>query len=231
MERDQHFMIDEALITKIVDALEIKDNESVLEIGAGKGALTRELVKKSKKITAIEIDRALCKVLKKEFPCAKVLSQNAVDWKRYKADKIIGNLPYSICEPVMNKLLRSEFKAAVLTVPVSFLNGGVLGLLMPLFLNIELIEIVGKRAFSPRPKIKSKVIRITHKPLDKKEGFLLGIYLCNKGILRNALRESYCKVYGLTKNQAKEKMPELNFLDKRVYMLGFDEWKELIEKI
>ena len=71
MKYDQHFLIDFEIAKKIVSFLEIKKNEKILEIGAGKGVLTQYL---NGKITVVEIDKNLCKELKEKFPNVKVIN-------------------------------------------------------------------------------------------------------------------------------------------------------------
>ena len=143
----------------------------------------------------------------------------------------MGNLPYSVCESIMNSLLVSKFELSVFTVPANFLKKGLLNLLMPKFFDIETLEEINKDAFDPEPKVKSKVIRIKHKEMDEKEKIIKEIYLQSDKKLDNAFREAYCKILKLTKKDAKAKIPELNFLDKKVYTLNLEEWKEIVKEI
>src|SRR3989344_3389556 len=129
MKYDQHFLQDFEIARKIVSFLDIKQNEKVLEIGPGKGILTQYL---HGNVTLIEIDKKLCKELKEKFPKFKVVNINILKYNS-NFDKIISNVPYSICEPLMNKLLKIKFKKVVLTFPITFMNKGVLNLVMKHF--------------------------------------------------------------------------------------------------
>ena len=135
-------MTDRDLICKIVDYLEIKENEDIVEIGGGKGALTEELIKKTGKITVIEIDIKLYQYLKDKFPDFDIINDNILHFYRLEYDKIVGNLPYSIIEGLMRILINSDFKLAVFSVPKDFMNVKLLGLLMNIFFEIERLDII-----------------------------------------------------------------------------------------
>ena len=228
---DQHFMVDEKLCEKIVSYLKIKKDEAVLEIGPGNGALTKYIFKKTSKLVVIELSYKLSTELISKFKTVKVINESITNFKELNFDKIIGNLPYSVLESLMNSLLVSKFKLAVFTVPSSFMKEGLLGLLMPMFFDIEVLEEVKKESFSPPPKIKSKVIRLKHKKMNDKKRLIREIYLQSDKKLENAFREAYCKILKLTKKEAKSKIPKLSFLNKRVYTLNLEEWRELINAV
>ena len=93
MKLDQHFLINEEIAREIVSFLDVKDDETVLEIGSGNGILSKYI----KKATLIEIDKDLCEELKNKFQNHIVINKNILRLK-LNYDKIIGNIPYSICE-------------------------------------------------------------------------------------------------------------------------------------
>ena len=231
MELDQHFMIDKKLCKRIVSYADIKKDELVLEIGPGKGALTKYLIKKTKKLVLIEISPELTSELIKKFKEAKVINKSITTFKELNFNKIVGNLPYSVIESIMNTILVSKFELAVFTVPNDFLKKGLLNLLMPKFFDIETLEEINEEAFDPQPKVKSKVIRIKHKEMNEEEKIIKEIYLQSDKKLDNAFREAYCKILNLTKKEAKAKVPKLIFLDKKIYTLSLEEWKEIVKEI
>ena len=231
MKLDQHFMINEELCEGIVSHLKIKKDETVLEIGPGKGALTKYIIKKTDKLVVIELSYKLSSELISKFKNVEVLNESITNFKELDFDKIIGNLPYSVIESLVRPLIISKFNLAVFTVPNNFMKKGMLKLLLPMFFEIETLEEVNKDAFFPKPKIKSKVISIKHKEMNEKEKVIRKIYLQSDKKLENAVRESFCKILKLTKKQSKEKVPKLSFLDKRVYTLNLDEWKEIVKEI
>ena len=211
MKSDQHFLIDFEIAKQIVSLLEIKKNEKVLEIGLGKGILTQYL---NGNITVIEIDKNLCKELKEKFPNVKVINKNILKYNG-NFDKIISNVPYSICEPLMNKLMKMEFKKAILIVPINFMNKGVLNLLMLHFFEITELMQINRAAFYPIPKIDSKVLEIKHKELNDKEKLLRDIYIQSDKKLKNVLKIEL----------------NLDFLEKKIYQMNYNEWKKLVNAL
>ena len=211
MKYDQHFMIDVEVAKNIVSFLDIKENEKVLEIGSGKGVLTQFL---KGNITVVEVDKKLCKKLKEKFPNIKIINANILDYNG-NFDKIISNVPYSICEPLMNKLVKTNFKKAILTVPDKFLEKGVLNLVMKHFFEINKIIDINKHAFYPVPKVNSKVLEIKHKKLNLKEELLKNIYIQSDKKLKNVLKEKI----------------NLEFLEKRIYQMNFNEWEKLVNAL
>jgi len=200
--------MNEKLAKEIVLYLEIKPNESVVEIGSGKGVLTKFLPK----ATLIEIDIKLANELKKEFPKNKIINGNVLE-EKLDYDKIIGNVPYSICEPLINKLLKSKFRMAVLTVPEKFLEKGLLNLIIPRLLEIKTLKIIDKNEFSPIPKVNSKVISIKKKRLSKEENLIKRIHQSSNKKLKNLINTS------------------LSFKEKKVRELSLNEWEELLNVV
>ncbi|MBS3140897.1 methyltransferase [Candidatus Woesearchaeota archaeon] len=225
---DQHFMIDEELIKRIVSYLDIQQNESVIEIGAGNGALSSELYTKTKNLNLVEIDKELISGLKEKFKDVKILNKNVLNME-LKYDKIVGNIPYNISEPLFNKLLKSNFKKAIFTVPNNFLISPLLNKLMNTFFKIETLEIVDKDKFKPKPRVLSKVISVEHKKLNDNERILKEVYINQTKKLMNAFEDAYFHVLKLSKKQTKEKIPAFEFLEKRVYMLNTKEMSKIVE--
>ncbi len=228
MKFDQHFMIDEELIKEVVSFLNINKSETILEIGGGKGVLTEEILKKNKNLTVVEIDYELCLDLKSKYKNAKIINKNILDYRELNYDKIVGNLPYSILESLMRILVNSEFELAVFTVSKGFMKSDSLKLLMNIFFNIERLLIVNEESFDPMPKVKSEAIRITNKKINRKSILIREIYLQSNKKISNSIIDGFCKIYKLSKREAKAKLPSLKFLDKKSYTLNFKEWEELI---
>lgn len=113
----QHFLTNRKTLHQIVEVIAPEAGDLIIEIGAGKGALTFYLAKTEAKIFAIEKDKTLIPYLKKqEFPNLTVLEEDALrvkfgDLLQGRAGKIVGNLPYAISSPLMFKVL--EEKASV----------------------------------------------------------------------------------------------------------------------
>ncbi|MBS3135302.1 hypothetical protein J4406_02955 [Candidatus Woesearchaeota archaeon] len=208
MKFDQHFLTNERIAKQIVSFLEIKENESVLEIGSGKGILSKYL----DKADLVELDKDLADELIKKFLNHKIINKNILKLK-LNYDKIIGNIPYSILEPLINKLMNSNFKLCILTVSEKFLEKGLLNLIIPNFLEIKTLMKINKKEFSPIPKVNSKVIEIKKKELNNEEKLIKKIYICSDKKLKNLINTN------------------LSFKEKRVRELNLKEWKVLLNDI
>jgi len=205
---DQHFLINEETAREIVSFLNIKDNESVLEIGPGKGILSKYL----KKATLVEIDSDLAKELKNNFPNHRIINNNILKI-RLNYDKIIGSIPYSICEPLIDRLMKSNFKLCILAVPEKFLEKGLLKLIIPNIFEVKTLMNINKKEFSPIPRVNSKVILVKKKGLNNRERLIRNIYVQSDKKLKNIINTS------------------LSFKEKKVRELNLEEWKVLLNDI
>ena len=105
----QNFLIDPNIINKIISVLNFDNKTHILEIGPGKGALTKQLSNLGNQITAVEIDPMLCQYLKDlKLENVKIVNENILDFKcsnilnKYV---VIGNLPYNISTPILFKFM------------------------------------------------------------------------------------------------------------------------------
>lgn len=182
----QNFLIDRNIARKCVEALQLGKEETVLEIGPGKGMLTELLLQKAKRVVAVEIDSSLCETLKKVFNSYKNLSlvnEDFLDfdfskhpWLRKKKFTVIGNLPYAVVSPILQKLCSSnQWRRAVLMVQKEVgerilakpggRTYGVLSISVQSWCNVEKICQVSRNCFKPVPKVDSMVLRLF--PLEK----------------------------------------------------------------
>ena len=120
---DQHFLIDKSIINTFIDEARLNVNETVVEIGPGKGEMSDVFARRSKHLTCIELDTKLepfLNVLQDKHDNVEVIYASALDAYIPKCDKIISALPYSITEPFIEKLLRCDFNEALLIVGKRF---------------------------------------------------------------------------------------------------------------
>src|SRR3989338_5703303 len=109
----QNFLVNPTVTRRIIDACNLKSTDTVLEIGPGKGALTRALAEKAKKVIAIEKDHRLSAHLIKEYPGSNIQIVHG-DILNYPLGtlppntKIIGNLPYNIVTPIIEVIIRER---------------------------------------------------------------------------------------------------------------------------
>ena len=100
----QCFLRDKNIVKKTVDAAQINSDDKVLEIGLGKGILTRELAERSKKVYVIELDRRLepfAREITSKYDNVKIIWGDAlkVDFNTLDFNKVVANLPYQISSP------------------------------------------------------------------------------------------------------------------------------------
>ena len=178
----QNFLINDNAGKRIVDSLNLTRNEAVLEIGPGKGALTKYLVEKSGKVVGVEIDGNLCDFLKRRFPSAKnleIIHQDflKIDLKRvilpHRKIKIIGNLPYQITSPVLALLFqnRKRITMAVLMVQKEVAqricgkpgtkSWSPLSIGIQLYSDPEILFRLKPSSFMPSPQVESAVIKLS----------------------------------------------------------------------
>ncbi|MDE5767387.1 MAG: 16S rRNA (adenine(1518)-N(6)/adenine(1519)-N(6))-dimethyltransferase RsmA [Malacoplasma sp.] len=210
----QNFLINETIKQKIVDSLNIKNSDNVLEIGPGFGALTKKILEKSKNLTVIELDKRLVEFLKKEFPDLKIINQDVLkfDFKSLEISsyKIISNLPYSISSQVIFKILKqSNFSEAVLMVQKEMAERIIakagtkkynnFTILLNLTSNILKLFNVSNSCFFPKPEIESTVIKFSKKKsfdfekFEILESFLKKCFLQKRKTIFNNLKKFYSK--------------------------------------
>jgi len=243
---DQHFMTDPELIRKIVSLAGIRKGETVLEIGAGKGTVTREIAKKAGRVIAVEIDPGLEKSLAGlKLPNAEIKTQNALDFldgldcRNPGFQRIVSNTPYSICEALVRRLIRFSFRKGVFAFPKSFAYRLIekgekrtrLSFVAQEFFRIEIKEEIPKAAFSPAPHTTSVLVVLTPR---RKKSLAAALLLREKMLLKNALREVACGGFfggKPTKREAKKRIKSLKInsllLEKKVADLKEKEFKQV----
>ncbi|GGI84963.1 16S rRNA (adenine(1518)-N(6)/adenine(1519)-N(6))-dimethyltransferase RsmA [Legionella impletisoli] len=175
----QNFLQSPHVIMAIIQAINPKPDDIVVEIGPGQGALTRPLLQRLNALTAIEIDRDLQPFLK-ALPDASnkltVLDRDAlsVDFSELGNDlRIVGNLPYNISTPLilhlvqdtssikdMHFMLQKEVVERLAASPGGK-DYGRLSVMVQYFCEVEPLFVVPPEVFFPKPKVDSAVVRLT----------------------------------------------------------------------
>lgn len=170
----QHFLVSESVLESIIDAADIQPKDTIVEIGAGIGILTRELVKKAQNVTAIEIDEKLIPLLKEfsgNLPYLTVINGNALHIPFPKEPyKVVANIPYHITSPLLrHAFLESSSPPQSLTLLIQrevaekicdVKNAGLLTIVVGLFGAPKIVATVPPSAFLPPPKVDSAILHI-----------------------------------------------------------------------
>lgn len=181
----QNFLVDPGYIEKIIAALNLKGDETVVEIGAGRGALTEKLLARAGSVVAIEFDRELAPFLITQFGSFehfKLIEADAlaVDFAEITKSnenaatiKLVANLPYNISTAILQRLTEQRFgfsemilmfqREVVERIMAEPGNSGrgYLTVIAEAAFHRERLFDVPPDAFSPRPKVWSSVIRLT----------------------------------------------------------------------
>lgn len=175
-ELGQNFLINEKIIQNIVKELEIKEEDSVLEIGPGLGALTGEIIGKSHDYTVVEYDAKFVDFLGRSYENQniKIVKNNILKFKEFSANKVIGNLPYYITTDILEYIILNfkNLDMGVFMVQKECLNRilaldgkdyNAINVLIADFYDIKTLFIVKKDNFFPEPNVESVVFKITKK--------------------------------------------------------------------
>ncbi len=181
----QNYLTDKNTIIKMVDVLSLTPNDSVVELGPGKGSITEELLKRLKKLVAIEIDSRVIESLQNKFPnlyliekdFTKIKFSNLTTTIQYPI-KIIGNIPFNLTGEVLFKSIyeKDVISDVVILMPYDIAKRivakkgtkeyGILTILFTYFSTAKLVYKVSRNVFFPKPNIESAIVHIK---FDKKE--------------------------------------------------------------
>jgi len=243
--RDQHFLIDNNILGKIVGFAAIEKGENVLEIGAGPGNLTEALSKKARHVYSIEMDRALVPRLAERFKGSNVtiIGGNALKVEFPEFDKVVANLPYSISSDITFKLLKHPFKLGVLMYQREFALRMVarvgspdysrLSVGVQHFADAKILLAVPPQAFLPPPEVESAVVGLVPRPasysLDDRGLFMdlvTAAFTQRRKRLRNALING-AGLMGIANMKELVRLLPQDLLDKRAEELSPEDYAGL----
>ena len=233
----QNFLKYDSVCKNIVDCCSIKENSLVIEIGPGSGMLTKFLLdnKNVSNLICYEIDQDLEDILKNKFDNNNkfniifddFLNRNIKnDIKKYSYDNlyIVGNLPYYITTPIINKIIDEDINVKKIVVMVqkevalrysskpNSKDYSSITVFLNYYFDINKEFIVNKNMFNPRPNVDSMVISLTKK--DK----MLDVR--NKEIFFKLVRDSFRFKRKTIKNNLREY--DLNVIEKVLNKYGYD---------
>jgi 16S rRNA (adenine1518-N6/adenine1519-N6)-dimethyltransferase len=208
----QNYLSDPNILNKIITEISPLNEDNIVEIGPGSGALTVKLLEKVNSITALEIDKRVQEELRKKFPQINLISGDFLDTDLYdlfsiknKKLKIVGNIPYNITSPILFKLIERNKLVSESVLMVQYevakrIKGekgtkdyGILSVLLNYFAEIKFCFKVSPSSFYPKPNVESAIIHLFFKEIDitdEMKSNLIAIVKASFGKRRKTLKNS-----------------------------------------
>ena len=175
----QNYLQDQNIIKKIISEIDPKENELIIEIGPGQGAITQKLLESKANLTAIEIDKRVIDELQTRYTDLHLLQSDFlklnlnqfIDSSEKKL-RVVGNIPYNITSPILFKLFENntivsdsvfmvQYEVAKrMTAKMGSKDYGILSVLLEYFGITKLAFKVSPNVFYPKPNVDSAVVHI-----------------------------------------------------------------------
>jgi 16S rRNA (adenine1518-N6/adenine1519-N6)-dimethyltransferase len=175
----QNYLQDQNIIKKIIAEIDPRENELIIEIGPGQGAITKMLLESKANLTAIEIDKRVIDDLQTRYTDLQLLQSDflKLDLNQFtdsseKKIRVVGNIPYNITSPILFKLFENntivsdsvfmvQYEVAKrMTAKMGSKDYGILSVLLEYFGNTKLAFKVSPNVFYPKPNVDSAVVHI-----------------------------------------------------------------------
>ncbi|HEC68787.1 MAG TPA: ribosomal RNA small subunit methyltransferase A [Candidatus Omnitrophica bacterium] len=213
----QYFLLNKKYLKKIADSVDVKEDETLLEIGAGRGELTQFLIGKKRKIICVEIDLYLCRILKERFKAVDFLEVFCGDIRNLKLSEkkliVAGNIPYHLSFQIIEFLIKNRKRiprayltfqkefAQKLTAKVGSKSYSFLTCFLKFYAEAKILFNIPQSCFFPQPKVSSALVKIdfsAHSELSLEESqekmfldFLRKIFQQRRKKIINILKELY----------------------------------------
>ncbi len=250
----QNFLIDEKTFNKILEAADLSKNDIVLEIGPGIGNLTTRLAQKAKKVLAIEKDKKMCEILKKELKnqnienvqiinkdILKINYDSITRWFNGYDYKLVANLPYYVASAIIRKFLefkkppesmilmiQKEVAQRICAEPTKM---SLLAISIQFYARPKIVSYVSKKSFWPEPKVDSSIIKIIPLKTKSSEKFTEKFFKVVKAGFshpRKQLINNLAKELKLEKEKTKEWLLKNKIQpSQRAETLSIECWKKL----
>jgi 16S rRNA (adenine1518-N6/adenine1519-N6)-dimethyltransferase len=254
----QNFLADEATARRIVDAAEVGQDDLVLEIGPGAGALTKHLVKCAGWVVAIELDQTLIPALREELGEAQNVTivhgdalkvdfvQLAQDAARmfgrpFQVTRFVANLPYYITSAAIRRILECGLSIAsvVLTVQTEVAKRvtaqppdmSLLAVSVQFYGRPDLLFRISPNQFYPQPGVESSILRITphNRPPAIDAQKFFRVVKAGFSQPRKQLRNTLAAGLKITKSEAEAALRQSGIEPgRRAETLSLEEWKRLV---
>ncbi len=244
----QNFLRDRSYLERILAAGEIGSSDTVLEIGAGTGVLTRALAAQARRVVAVELDDSLVTLLSAEFESVRnveIWHGSALDFDPCchlrEGYKLVGNIPYYITGPIIRRYLEAlcpprclvlmvqrEVAERIVAPPGSL---SLLGVSVQFYASAEIVTRVPSRAFFPRPKVDSAILRLSPLPSTTagplRDAFF-AVARAGFGMRRKQLVNSLSSGLSLSRDAGQDLLACAGIDEKRrAETLSIAEWTEL----
>ena len=248
----QNFLTDKNLLSALVKDANVNQDEYVLEIGVGAGALTEVLVNVAKKVVGFEIDKQLCEFLQEKFSNKNNIELVFLDALKTKTEiiddmfdgnyRIVANIPYYITSPLIFKFLEGSKKCVSQALMVqkevaqricalpNTENYGAMSVVCQHFNKCKILRVISKKMFRPMPKVDSAFIMLEKtKPFDFDYSYLVRSSFAMR---RKTLINNLLKAYSFEKQSLIEIFNFLNWdLNIRAESLSESEYLLLLGQI
>jgi len=238
---DQHFLVNQSVVRRLVDIAEVGKDEVVADVGAGLGDISLELARRGCSVWAVEKDARLVSILRKvaQHPLIKIVHGDFLRIKLPNYDKVVANPPFAIVEAILTKMIRlphpvdmtlilPEPLANRLSAPAGSVRETLLSLKSRLMYVVETRDRVGRSNFFPETEHDAYIVRLKPKEPVGEELLTLEFLRQRDKKTRNALREALQKTMHLTRRQARsitKSRLRRQLLEKRVGRLTLEEVK------
>lgn len=252
---DQHFLKSPAIARRVAAAAETNPEDTVLEIGPGKGILTTQLLQSAGKVVAVEADKELFNRLHEKFKGdiesgklellnKDILEMSPEEHPSLKVGyKLVSNIPYSITGSILRKFLEATYQPKKIVVLVqkevaenitNLEKESLISLSVKAYGNPQYIQTVKKDSFSPPPKVNSAILKISN---------------ISRSFFENIKEEEFFRVVRTGFSQPRKKaLGNLSALEnkaelkrifeetgisanKRPENIELSEWKQIVKKI
>ena len=256
----QNFLVDRNALDKIVEAAELTQDDTVIEVGPGVGTLTSELLKRAKEVVAVEMDDKLAEILrstnngKLKVINADILKFNLNEIIENKPYKVVANIPYYITSKIIELFLTAENKPELIVLLVQKEVAericakpgemSVLSVSVQLYGKPEIVGIVPKESFFPSPKVDSAILKIDNiqDPFDSlslaqddtgslSKSFFRCVHI-GFSSRRKTLINNLSAGYHIAKETASDIIRQTGFGENvRAQELSVEDWKRLSEQV
>jgi 16S rRNA (adenine1518-N6/adenine1519-N6)-dimethyltransferase len=247
----QHWLKDRDVLAKIADDAHITTDDTVLEIGPGLGTLTSELLRRAKKVVAVELDRELAAKLPGQFPgtSLEVVNQDILSFDLTRLPEnyvVVANVPYYITSKIIQLLTTSLNKPRTIVLLIQKEvaerlaaepgDMSILAISAQIYAEVQLADVVSAEYFTPPPKVDSQVVVLETRPKalvePEDEKLFFRVVKAGFSAKRKKLRSSISSGLHISKPEAEELLTETGINpDNRAEQLSIDDWLRLAAAI